>query len=165
MDSRESVNEVKAKSPDLFEDDRYRSLAYDVGAYTLLFGNLEAILSYYIGSLVHDPAAAMYKHAERLQYVDRAGLFCDLVIGRFPEYKEVVSQLKRDLKKIAEERNIIVHNGIKVQGDKLVLQTLGGKPIDAASLKALIVKLQELSDRVATVWMTLTYKEAGWSTH
>jgi len=164
MDSDQPFNEVKAKSPDLFDDESYRSLAYDLGVYTLLFGNLEAVLSFYIGFLIDDPAAAMYKYAEKLQYVDRARLFCDLVIGRLPEYAPIVNQLKRDLKSIAVERNIIVHNGVKVQGDKLLLQTLDGKKsIDAANLKALIIKLQELSDRVATVWMTLTYNEAGWS--
>ena len=162
MDSESPFNEVKARSPDPFEDESSRSLAYDVGVYTLLFGNLEAILSFYIGFLVSDPAAAMYKYAEKLQYVDRAGLFCDLVVGRCPEYMEIISQLKRDLKKVAEERNIIVHNGIKMQGDKLLLSTHRGKPIDAATLKDRIIKLRELSDRVATVWMTLNYKEAHW---
>ena len=151
----EQFSEVEAKAIDLFIDERYRKLAYDVGVITLLFGNLEAILSFYIGFLASHPSAAMYKYAEKLQFVDRVGLFCDLVVGECPEYKDILGQLKKDLRKIAEKRNIIVHNGIKAQGDRLLLCTISGKPIEGTDLQDIIYKLQALNDRVATVWMTL----------
>ena len=160
MNQERAFNEVKAKSLNPFENDNCRALAYDVGVITILFGNLEAVISFYIGVMLHDPTGAMYGYAERLQYVDRVGLFCDLVVGRCPEYKAIVGQLKRDLKKIAEQRNIVVHNGIKTQGDKLLLKTLRGKSIEATDLSDTIRKLQDLSDRVATVWLTLCDYEA-----
>lgn len=151
----EQFSEVEAKAIDPFIDERCRKLAYDVGAITLLFGNLEAVLSFYIGFLISHPSSAMYKYAEKLQFVDRVGLFCDLVAGECPEYTDILAQLKKDLRKIAEKRNIIVHNGIKEQGDKLLLCTINGKPIEATDLQVIINRLQTLNDRVATVWMTL----------
>ena len=157
MNKGEQFCEIQAKASDPFADERCSKLAYDVGAITLLFGNLEAILSFYIGFLISDPTAAMYKYAEKLQFVDRLGLFCDLVIGRCPEYKDIIGQLKTDLRRIAEKRNIIVHNGIKEQGDSLLLSTINGKPIEASDLQDIINKLQALNDRVATVWMTLNH--------
>jgi hypothetical protein len=138
MNNGEKFSEIEAKASDPFVDERCRKLAYDVGAITLLFGNLEAVLSFYIGFLISDPTAVMYKYAEKLQFVDRAGLFCDLVIGRCPDYKDIVSKLKTDLRKIAEKRNIIVHNGIKEQGDSLLLTTINGKPIEASDLQDII---------------------------
>jgi hypothetical protein len=155
MNHGEQFREVQAKCPDPFVDKRCRKLAYEVGVITLLFGNLEAILSFYIGFLISDPTGVMFKYAEKLQFTDRVGLFCDLVAGRCPEYKDIVDQLKRDLRRISEKRNIIVHNGIKDQGDKLLLSTIDGKPIDAFDLQEIINKLLALNDRVATVWMTL----------
>lgn len=157
MNNGEQFSEIEAKASDPFVDERCRKLAYDVGVITLLFGNLEAILSFYIGFMISDPTALMYKYAEKLQFVDRAGLFCDLVMGRCPEYKNIVSQLKTDLRKIAEKRNIIVHNGIKEQGESLLLSTINGKPIEASDLQDIINKLQALNNRVATVWMTLNH--------
>jgi hypothetical protein len=156
MNHGEQFSEIEAKASDPFIDERCRKLAYEVGVITLLFGNLEAILSFYIGFLISDPTAVMYRYAEKLQFVDRVGLFCDLVVGRCPEYKDIINRLKTDLKKIAEKRNIIVHNGIKEQGDRLILSTINGKPIEASDLQDTINKLQALSDRVATVWVTLS---------
>jgi hypothetical protein len=151
MNNGEQFSEIEAKASDPFVDERYRKLAYDVGVITLLLGNLEAILSFCIGFLISDPTALMHKYAEKLQFVDRVGLFCDLVIGRCPEYKDIVSQLKTDRRKIAEKNNIIVHNGIKEQGDSLLLSAINGKPIEASDLQDIINKLQALNDRVATV--------------
>jgi hypothetical protein len=91
----EQFSEVEAKAIDPFIDERCRKLAYDVGAITLLFGNLEAVLSFYIGFLISNPSSAMYKYAEKLQFVDRVGLFCDLVVGECPEYKDIIDQLKK----------------------------------------------------------------------
>jgi hypothetical protein len=63
MNNGEQFIEFEAKAPDPFVDERCRKLAYDVGLITLLLGNLEAILSFYIGFLISDPLAVMYKYA------------------------------------------------------------------------------------------------------